>query len=502
MRTALLAGGLLACSGNTEPPRAVEAPAAAPRPTPHIIWLSLDTTRADAIGAWAEESHWGRDLPAAERPVPNTPVLDQLAKSGVRFSWALSHAPTTLSSHTTAFSGRDPHGHRVVRNGYPVPADIPLVPESLQKAGWSTRGVVGSSVLETEMGLSRGFDAYVAPEPSPGAAADALAYAWSANTVTSRALEQVDAFLAESTPGPLFLFAHYYDPHMPWTDAPEAIVRDMEVLGYDGPVDGSMASIEALGKAVRTGTLDPLDRRQARALYLAEVTGVDSQLGRLMGGLDQRGILDNALVVVMSDHGETLDDGRLNPYSHGPEVSLVDIHVPLILASFGPVRLPDNTVVSEPVGLIDLPATVCALAEVVCDGGEGIDLSPAWTGGALPPRIRYAEATKPMRFESKTAWNNLPMERSAVGPGPSGPLQLKIRPLNADARFLHRVAVGAPSVDGPDAPTRAAAKELLDGLAAWDAAAPAHRDATYDDETRQALIELGYLDPEDVAAPE
>ena len=176
--------------------------------------------------------------------------------------------------------------------------------------------------------------------------------------------------------------------------------------------------------------------------------------------------------------------------------------VPLILASFGPVRLPDNTVVSEPVGLIDLPATVCALAEVVCDGGEGIDLSPAWTGGALPPRIRYAEATKPMRFESKTAWNNLPMERSAVGPGPSGPLQLKIRPLNADARFLHRVAVGAPSVDGPDAPTRAAAKELLDGLAAWDAAAPAHRDATYDDETRQALIELGYLDPEDVAAPE
>ena len=88
------------------------------------------------------------------------------------------------------------------------------------------------------------------------------------------------------------------------------------------------------------------------------------------------------------------------------------------------------------------------------------------------------------------------MERSAVGSGPDGPLQLRVRPLAADARFLHRVTMGAPEVTGPDSPTRAAAKVLLDGLHAWDGAAPGHRVATYDDETRQALIDLGYLDPD------
>jgi len=488
MKRALLAWWMVGCT--TEP-------ADTPPPRPHIIWISLDTTRADALGAWSAESHWGLDLPAADRPVPVTPILDRLASSGVRFSHAIAPAPTTLSSHTSAFSGRDAHGHNVVRNGYPVPQTVPLVPEVLAAAGWDTRGVVGSSVLEAKMGLSRGFSTYLAPEP--GAQADAHAYAWDAHTVTSRALEQVAAHTPEA--GPLFLFAHYYDPHMPWTDAPEAIVQAMSVPGYDGPVDGTMDSIAALGAAHRAGRLDPLDRRQARARYLAEVAGVDTQLGRLMGGLERAGVLDNALVIVMSDHGETLDDLRSNPYSHGPDVALVDIHVPLMVVGFGDLGVPSGVVVDQPVGLVDLPATVYALLGLEADAGVGVDLAQAWKGRTLPPRVLFSEATKPIRFEDKQGWNNLPMERSAVGVGPEAPLQLLIRPLAGGARDLRSFVPGAPAVTKPDAPTRAAAKHLLDGILAWDADAPPHRAATYDDHTRQALIELGYLDPDAPEAP-
>jgi len=457
-----------------------------------VVWISLDTTRADALGAWAAESHWGLDLPAEQRPTPRTPILDRLAGEGIRFSTAIAPTPTTLASHTSAFSGFDSHGHRVVRNGYPVPADVRLVPEVLADAGWDTRAVVGASVLESSMGLSRGFRSYLAPEPS--GAGDALAYTLDARSVTNRALEQLAAH--DAVGGPLFLFAHYYDPHMPWTDAPAQIVEAMSVEGYQGDFDGTMASIEALGRARRAGRLDPVERRQARARYLAEVAAVDVQLSRLFNGLQKHGILDRAVVIVMADHGETLDDLSSNPYSHGPDVSLIDIHVPLIVAGFGAVALPSGVVVDEPVGLVDLPATLYGILGLQAEAGVGLDLSPTWSGGTLPERVLFSEATKPIRLEHQTAWNNLPMERSAIGTGPTAPLQLLVRPLAGGARDLRQVSPGAPAVLGPDAPTRAAARVLLDGLSRWDAEAPPHRAADFDDATHRALIELGYLDPE------
>jgi arylsulfatase A-like enzyme len=492
---ALLSPGFL-CSGlfgwgcAGEP---AEAPAEVQPRRPHVVWISLDTTRADALGAWAAESHWGLDLPEADRPRAITPVLDRLAAEGVRFSMALAAAPTTLSSHTSAFSGRDAHGHRVVRNGYPVPDDIPLLPDTLAQAGWDVRGVVGSTVLESNMGLARGFSSFLSPEAIPGG--NATLYTWDAQSVTNRALEQVAAHSSEA--GPLFLFAHYYDPHMPWTDAPPAIVEGMSVPGYTGPIDGTMESIEALGRAARSGTLDPLERRQARARYLAEVAAVDVQLGRLFNGLQKHGILEHAIVVVMADHGETLEELPLTPYSHGPNVALVDIHVPLILTGFGDVGLPAGVVVDQPVGLIDLPATVYGLLHLDGDPGQGVDLAPSWSGQRLPERVLFAEATKPIRYEHQTLWNNLPMERSGIGSGPSHPLQLLVQPLLGGARELRAVVPGAPLVKGPDSSTRAAAKTLLDGLTDWDRRAPPHRDATYDDATRRALIELGYLDPDE-----
>lgn len=461
---------------------------------PHVIVISLDTTRADAIGAYAATSHWGLDLPPEARPAPHTPVLDQLAADGVRFSWALAHAPTTLSSHTTVFSGRDPHHHRVVRNGYPTPDDVPLFTERLAAAGWDARAVVGASVLAPSQGISRGFSTWRWPEPDDTQAPGAHTHAWSANSVTTGALAEVDAHLAEAPDQPLLLFAHYYDAHMPWTDAPPGIVARTTDPAYAGPLDGTQPTINALADRVRAGTASVADRRHARGLYLAEVAGVDQQLGRLMAGLQTRGMLDNTLVVVFSDHGETLDESPTLPYSHGPSVALPVLHVPLMMSAYGALSLPSR-VVDQTVGLVDVAPTVCGIVGVACDPGQGADLRPLWVVEDPAPRpVRFAEATRPMAQESTSGWNNLPFERAAFGPGPDHGLLLRLQPLLGGQRHLEQISPGAPPVHKPDAATRAAAKALLDGLTAWDAAAPPFRAATYDDDTRAALIALGYLD--------
>ncbi|RME28778.1 MAG: hypothetical protein D6798_01585, partial [Deltaproteobacteria bacterium] len=94
----------------------VAACAAPAPPGPTVVLVTWDTTRADALSAWTDE------LPGPPgAPAPHTPHADALAARGVRFAWALAHAPTTLSSHTSIMSGEDPHGHGVPRTGFPVP---------------------------------------------------------------------------------------------------------------------------------------------------------------------------------------------------------------------------------------------------------------------------------------------------------------------------------------------------------------------------------------------
>ena len=461
--------------------------AAVGEPTPrgrNLVVISIDTTRADALSCYAEQSHWGLAFPPESRPKPDTPVLDALAAKGTRFAWALAHAPTTLSSHTSMLSGRDPHRHRVVRNGYPVPADIPLVTERFAEAGYDTIAVLGSSALEVKMALNRGFRDYHDPGPQPPGGM----YMLPAEEVTRRALARLDArSTAGTADSPLLLFVHYYDPHMPWSFAPSDITQRFVDPAYSGYVDGTMQAVGKLTTARRQGTLRYGDARQARALYLAQVAYADQQVGVLLDGLGQRGLLEDTVVMVVSDHGEALDESATHPYTHGPSVALWDIHVPWIVRGFGDASpIPQGVVVQQPVRLLDLAATASAAAGLGTVFGDGQDLSPLWSSGqAQPTPPIFAEATKPMNREATDRWNNLPFERAVV----EGDTMVRLRPLERGLASLHRVAPGAPGVDDLDH-----LKSQAKLLQAWDAAAPAHRSAEYDAETEAALRTLGYLD--------
>ena len=363
---------LLACA-DPPPPPPVDVP-------PTLVLVSLDTTRFDAIGP------------------ETTPRIWALAEAGARFEAAFTHAPTTLSSHSSVWTGRDPHGHRVPRNGYALPTDLPTLPERLAAGGWDTLGVIGASALARPMGLDRGFAAW---DETLGRAHKKRHEAI-AGEVTGRAR----MVLAAHTTKKRFLFVHYYDAHAPWV-APEPYGSKWVDPAWKTDFDGTPTSMSALGARLRSGEATPDDLAAARARYHGELSYIDHELGVLLD------TLDHPTVVIFGDHGEAIGDVPGRPLGHGPDVDIVAIHVPLIVS--GPGVPP--TVVSETVALSDIGSTVLGLAGVPGPLGDGRDLSPLWTGGTLARRAVMTEATQPRASEAKDRWNNLPMERGVMEGG-------------------------------------------------------------------------------------
>ncbi len=448
-----------------------------------MLLVSWDTTRADALGAYSDVSHWdahwrslGVELPA---PEPRTPIADGLAQSGLRYRWALSHAPTTLSAHAALFTGLDQHGHRVVRNGFPVPDELPLLTERFAEAGWHTVGVVGASVLEAEMGLSRGFAVY---DDAVGTEVRNR-FEDPAPRVVERLLRHVDARPAGK---PLFAFAHFFDAHSPWDSAPDDLKQTLLDPAYSGPVDGSDESIKGLVDAVKSGSLPPEDARAARALYLAEVAAQDRALGALLAGLEERGLREDSLVVLVGDHGEALDDCEsTHPYGHGPDVDLPLIHVPLVVSGRGELALSktlgleSGTVEDTPVGLSEVGGLVLRAT------GLG---SPSGRKPVISQTI-FAEATKPFdALHTDGRWPNLPLERAAIGQGH----MLLAAPWQGAGTTLLELDVGQPVAQPEN--KKSVGPELAKALMGWDLAAPAGREVELGAETREGLRALGYVE--------
>lgn len=443
---------------------------------PNVILLTLDTTRADAL------SCYGRPPGPYRTEEPGTPALDALAAGGIRFENFYANAPTTLSSHATLLSGRDPHGHAVVRNGFPVSEDLPLWPERLRDLGWDTIAVMGSAALESAMGLDRGFRVYDDEAPE----LKGLMYQRPAEQVVAAALREVDA--RPDPTAPLLLWAHFYDPHTPYTP-PADLLAGYADPTYRGDVVGDGPRFKALTQALRRGEADPADVQHANALYLAEVSAMDRQLGVLLDGLRQRGLLERALVIAVADHGETLADEEIYAWSHGSNVALEVMRVPLVIRGFG-LPLAERAVIRRQAAMADLAPTIEALLGLQPTPGDGHPFDAWLRAGPLldedgwpdrPTHPVYVEASRPRQAEAKTGWNNLRMHRGVFAGGWAGwtaPF------LKTALRFYDRGEAPHPEVAG-----------LLQGLLdAWDARAPGHVEPSTAPATTRALKELGYLE--------
>ena len=439
--------------------------------SPLILLVSFDTTRADAIGAYGGEG-------------AVTPNLDALAARGVRFDAAMTPLPTTLGSHTSMMSGLDTHGHGVPRNGVPVPESVPLVAEHLAAAGWDRIAAVGAIPLDARMGLNRGFRVY----EDMGAAAKLGRTRRPGEKVNADILDALDA---REGAEPVFVFAHYYDPHAPWVSAPQEVRDRFLSPKFRAEINGRERGHYLRMRNRRGHAIPERTVRAMRNLYLAQVHWTDKIFGELVSGLEARGLMDNALVIMTADHGEMLDEAHLGQvYTHGPDVDLPVTRVPMIIAGTGQFATPKGQVVSRRVRLQDIANTVMVQAGLAPTLGNGEDLATVWSGTAGAPPPHFAEATRTGidPKEGKAAegeWHNAHYERMVIDED----AMLVWTPWKGTDPQLYGLDMSQPPMEDGDKSARLKAR-----LDLWDKAAVYSEVGEMDPEIEAGLRALGYFD--------
>ena len=326
-------------------------------PPPQLLLVvTVDTLRADALGAYGSE-------------LGLSPHLDALAAESVVFEAAYASAPLTLPSLATLFTGRWPEELGVHSNESTLPAAVPTLAAELRERGWRTGAVVSNFVLNAGSGLARGFDRYDDALPRREAVRR-----WperAARDATDAALAMLDGCAGLRC----FVWVHYQDPHGPYDPPPG--YRERELARAAEASDGARrlpvgADQRGLGAIPAYQFL--AGRRDVafyRAGYRGEIAYVDAEIGRLLAGLERRGLAGRALVVFAADHGESLGERDLW-FAHGDWLGDEQVRVPLFLRVPGRPRGRRGDVAS----LADLRPTLLAwLAGVRPDpAGPGRDL--------------------------------------------------------------------------------------------------------------------------------
>jgi arylsulfatase A-like enzyme len=354
---------LLAACGSGEP----DGGAARPK---HAILISLDTLRPDHLGCYGH----ARDT---------SPTLDALAARGVRFEDVTAPAPWTLPSHATMFTGLYPSTHGVKSHETRLADSFTTLAEELGARGFRTVGVVNTwNVGAPQFQLAQGFQQFhYVPETDEDPQTLQIRHRNGGRDVVARAKE----LLVDGDPEqPFFLFLHFYDAHTDVT--PRKEYRQRFVEPYSGALNGRTQQLIRLRN--EGAELSDDDVRWLRQMYDAEIAQLDELLGRFLGWLDERGWLEDALVVVTSDHGEEFQEhgGLLHGRTQFQEL----LSVPLIVAGPG---VPRGRVIADPVHGVDVAPTLLALMGIESDvARDGLDLTPLLEGKPLPPRLLYGEA--------------------------------------------------------------------------------------------------------------
>jgi len=314
---------------------------AAPTAAPNVVVITIDTLRADHLGCYGDKAI-------------KTPNIDALAQDGIRFERAYTPVPVTLPAHSALFTGTYP-----LRSGMHDFADNKLAPSQptlasvLKDNGYATGAVIGSAVLDSRFGLNHGFDFYydhfdfsrlqesnLDEMERPG------------DAVADRALDWLDKNYQKK----FFLWMHLYDPHYPYRP-PSPYSEEYKDRPYDG-----------------------------------EIAFADSQVGRLIRELKEKGIYRNTVIVLTGDHGESL--GEHGEKTHGFFIYNATLHIPVM------IHMPDGPTaktVADLVSLTDLMPTVLAFLKLDTPSGvQGRNLLPLLLEKKKEePRSLYAETFLP-----------------------------------------------------------------------------------------------------------
>ena len=355
------------------------APASAVAARPNVLLVTVDSLRADRLGSYGHEE-------------ARTPTLDRLAAEGVRFERSYANRNGTTPSHASLFTGSFPDRHGVRTHMLDLlAADVPTLAEVLASEGYVTAGIYSWLAFEPAYsGLDRGFQSYedltinlpsyLADQRSADLAAtykrlktllalpatldEHLAYSaeieetldGKADVTTDGAMLWLQEYaLHQGAEGrPFFLWTHYWDPHYPFTPPPPFDQIDPSLC--PGCPDGGMPTIRAIQRGEYP---DAAATQHLLRYYDGEIAFTDQQLGRLLAKLDQLGLADNTLIVVLADHGESF--GEQGNWLHGHDLYAPEIHVPLLMRL--PGVLPSGRTVEAVSRTVDVMPTILELVD-------------------------------------------------------------------------------------------------------------------------------------------
>lgn len=338
-------------------------------PPPHVVLITVDTLRADHCGAYG-------------RPPLPTPAFDRIAAAGAVVERAYAPFGRTTQSLGSILTGLHPLRHGADGLGMPLPAENMTLAERFAAHGYRRGAFVSNLWIQPGRGFEQGFELFSNPPPrwerdsAPEITAEALAWARD----------------AERSGEPIFLWVHYLDPHWPY-EPPEPWAKRA-----DPDWNGSFDLFQQIGDrraddhpdAPTKGDvifaadrlLTPREIEHVRRLYAAEVAATDAAVGTLLDGLQQAGILDDAVVVFTADHGESLGEHRYW-FAHGEYLYDETLRVPLFVQAPG---VPPGSRLAGNALSMDIYPTLLALAGLPpATAIDGVDLSGALRGAAPGP---------------------------------------------------------------------------------------------------------------------
>lgn len=377
---ALLSLAGAALGGQRTVPAVVRA-AATQSARPNVLLITLDTLRADHLSAYG----YGR---------PTTPTIDRLAREGVLFENAFAAASWTLPSHASIMTGRYPHEHRA--GGRPLGGRYPTLAQVLSSRGYATAAFVANThYVAPRTGLERGFSHFEAYYSSP---TDMLRRTFYGRSLLDRlplvgyydipgrkrATEVNREFfrwLDDNGTAPFFVFLNYFDVHDPYVPPKGYEARFSSHANRGSRINSEMSPGLFMPANAPKLSLSPEDIRVEIDGYDASLAYLDAELGSLFTQLGALGVLDNTLIIIASDHGESFGEHGL--FGHGNSLYRNLIHVPLIIRF--PNRVPAGLRVTRAASLQAIPATVMNLL--------GLDAESPFPGSSLVQHWADGRAT-------------------------------------------------------------------------------------------------------------
>jgi arylsulfatase A-like enzyme len=355
-----------------------ERRAAAPSPSPrqarlpgvsrNILLITIDTLRADHLGVYGYRRN-------------TSPRMDALAREGIVFDQAYTYWPKTRASMIMMFTGRRPS-----LNGYSKTHPMllgfnPTIASVLKDAGYRTAAILDNANIAAQLGYAKGFDSYRETWEEAALRTEM--------DKTRAITEGAITFLRAQDAGrPFFLWLHYVNPHAPYTPpAPfdtaflDAAARGGErlavVKSYKGGIHEHLATTEErrLGYYV--------------AQYDGEIAAVDQEVGRVLDALAGVGGFANTVVMVTSDHGESLGEHSYY-FDHGEDLFDPSLRIPMLIVAPGGVRGRRSDAFASTLDV--LPTLLDAVKVSYPPDLSGQSLYPAVSGAELRPRERlYAQ---------------------------------------------------------------------------------------------------------------